>query len=368
MRIVHVIARFNQGGTATWLSNLVLGQRIAGNQVWLLAGNVEHGELEDPRFDILKGVRIGRMSRSISLLRDFLSFIELRKFLKVTNPDVINTHTAKAGLVGRLAALSLGKNRPIIIHTYHGHVLYGYFGSTVTLIFKIIERLLARSTDVILTSGLRVRNELLEAGIGNLDQYRVVKPGVQPIKKLNKTIARQKYKIPEAQLVIGWLGRFACVKRPDRVIELALHFPNLTFLLGGDGELFKEIKEGAPSNVVLAGWSEPNDIWSACDIALLTSNNEAQPISLVEAGTAGLPLIGEDVGSVSEVIENNISGYLTFDFASRLQAIQILSSDKQLRNTMGKSAAKFCTDTFSNEQFLMSHLLAYEEALKKKYL
>jgi len=368
MRIVHVIARFNQGGTATWLSNLVLGQRIDGNQVWLLAGNVEHGELEDSRFNMLQGVRIGRMTRSISLLRDFLSFIELRKFLKVTKPDVINTHTAKAGLVGRLAALSLGRNRPIIIHTYHGHVLYGYFGSTMTLIFKKIEKLLARFTDVILTSGVRVRNDLLEAGIGNLDQYRVVKPGVQPIKKLNKATAKQKYMISEAQIVIGWLGRFARVKRPDRVIELAFNFPNLTFLLGGDGELFKEIKESAPSNVVLAGWSEPKDIWSACDIALLTSNNEAQPISLVEAGTAGLPLIGEDVGSVSEVIENNISGFLTFDFASRLQAIQILSSDEHLRETMGTSAAKFCTNTFSNEQFLTSHSLVYEEALKKKHL
>lgn len=366
MRIVHVIARFNQGGTATWLSNLVLGQRNEGNEVWLLAGYVELSEIEDSRFKSLHGIRIGKMSRSISLSRDFITFIELRKFLKTTKPDVVNTHTAKAGLVGRLAALSLGKNRPAIVHTYHGHVLYGYFGSTVTAVFKKIEKSMAKSTDVILTSGVKVRDELLESGIGYFDQYRVVKPGVRPIDKLNKVKIRQKFSISEDKTVVGWLGRFAPVKRPDRVIELAYRFPDLIFLLGGDGELFQQIEESAPPNVILAGWSAPNEIWSASDIALLTSNNEAQPISLIEAGTSGLPLIGEDVGSVSEVISENNSGFLTYNFATRVQAISILSSDSDLRKAMGKEASNFCIRTFSNKQFLESHTSAYREAIKQK--
>jgi glycosyltransferase involved in cell wall biosynthesis len=366
MRIVHVIARFNQGGTATWLSNLVLGQRNEGNEVWLLAGNVQLGEIEDSRFKILDGVRIGKMSRNISIFRDFLTIIELRRFLKINKPDVINTHTAKAGLVGRLAALSIGKNRPAIVHTYHGHVLYGYFGKTVTSLFKNIEKFMAKCTDVILTSGVVVRDELIESGVGYLDQYRVVKPGVQPIDKLGKEKTRQKFSIPLDKIVVGWLGRFAPVKRPDRVIELAYRFPNLIFLLGGDGELFQEIKESAPPNVILAGWSEPNEIWSASDIALLTSNNEAQPISLIEAGTSGLPLVGENVGSVSEVISHNDSGFLTYDFDTRAHAISILSLDSHLRIAMGREASNFCIKTFSNRQFLESHMNAYREAIKRK--
>lgn len=366
MRIVHIIARFNQGGTATWLSNLVEGQRRAGNQVWLIAGNVELEEFEDPRFGLLGGIRVRKMSRRISPLRDLLSFLELRKFLKLTEPDLVNTHTAKAGLVGRLATLSLGKNRPAIVHTFHGHVLYGYFGKVATSLFKNIERVLARFTDLILVSGVKVRDELLECRVGNLGQYRVVRPGVQPIKKMDKETVRQKYSISGNHIVVGWLGRFAPVKRPDRVIELAHSFPDLIFLMGGDGELRHQIEDLAPPNVILAGWSEPDEIWSASDIALLTSNNEAQPISLVEAGTAGLPLIGEDVGSVREVINSNVNGFLTCDFETRSQAISILSSDMRLRQVMGEAAAKFCVKNFSCEQFLESHEQAYDEAFKMK--
>lgn len=354
-----MIARFNQGGTAAWLVTLIEGQRAFGDSVWLLAGNVQNGEKEDPRFSDLDGIRIRGLGRKISLLNDVKTIILIRKQLQVLKPDVINTHTAKAGLIGRIAAWSLGKNRPRIVHTYHGHVLYGYFGTLSSLVFNKIEKILAIITDLILVSGIKVKTELLQAGIGEDVKYVVVRPGVAQVDVLNKSDAKALFSISDEQIVVGWLGRIAQIKRPDRIIELALEFPKLTFLVGGDGELFDQIKNETPDNMHLVGWTTPSLLWSATDIALLTSDNEAQPISLIEAASLKLPLIGEDVGSVSEVIKDGVSGFLTKNHEQRTKAILELSTRPVLRAKMGGMAYEDFQNLFSVGQFIESHRQAY---------
>lgn len=363
MRVVHVIARFNQGGTATWLVNLIEGQRAQGDQVWLIAGNVEDGEVEDSRFAILGGIRIQKMIRSVSPIRDLQSIFEIRAYLREIGPDIINTHTAKAGLVGRIAAFSLGFKRPRIVHTYHGHVLYGYFGPVSNHIYRRIEIALAHLTDLILVSGIRVRKELLEAGIGNESQYVSIKPGVKQVERLGKSEVRKNLSLPQGVTVVGWLGRISPIKRPDRVIEVAHEFPNLVFLVGGDGELLRQIRKSAPSNVRFLGWTSPSILWSASDIALLTSDNEAQPISLIEAASLKLPLIGENVGSVSEVIKDGISGFLTNNLEERKRAIVELTSRPELPSSMGEMAFQDFRDLFSVGQFIDSHRKAYEKVV-----
>jgi len=364
VRIVDVIARFNQGGTAGWLNVLIQGQRLEGHEVVLLAGNVQAKEVEDGRFAELGGVHIQGLGRSISIFQDLKVFLTLRKILLEIDPDLINTHTAKAGLVGRLAARSIFKSKIAVVHTFHGHILYGYFGRIKTNIFVQLEKILCRLTDVILVSGLRVKKELISKNIGRDAQYIVIRPGVPPLKNISRNTVRQKLSITEDRFTIGWLGRLTDIKRPDRVLELAELLPNFIFLLGGDGELLESLRQKAPKNVILTGWTTPDDIWSASDIALLTSANEAQPISLVEAGSAGLPLIGENVGSVSEVIKNAVNGYLTHDLDSRIKAIEKLASDPELRHQMGEVAKKTAVEMFGVEQFLDSHKLAYEKAIK----
>jgi len=366
MRVVHVIARFNKGGTAVWLANLIEGQLIEGDEVWLLAGHTQEGEEEDSRFSELNGFRIRKMARSISPVNDFISFLEIRRKLREIRPDIINTHTAKAGMVGRLAALSLGKNRPAIVHTYHGHVLYGYFGKSLSKVFAFIEKLLTKITDLILVSGVRVKNELISVGIGKESQYVVVRPGVVPINLSNKSTIRRKLFIPDNKIVIGWLGRISQIKRPDRVIDLARVFPDLIFLIGGDGELLKSIKDGSPTNVVFLGWTTPSIVWSASDIALLTSDNEAQPLSLIEAGSARLPLIGEDVGSVSEVIQEGQSGFLTHNQEERVSAIDKLTRDSEMRSKMGEMASRVSQDLFGVQQFIKSHREAYQKLVSQQ--
>jgi glycosyltransferase involved in cell wall biosynthesis len=365
MRIVHVIARFNKGGTATWLVNLIEGQRALGDEVWLIAGKVEDSEVEDSRFTTLSGIRIPKLGRSVSPIKDFLSILELRAFLKEFDPDVINTHTAKAGMVGRIAAFSLGVKRPKVVHTYHGHVLYGYFGPITNFIYKRIEIALSRITDLILVSGIRVKNELLEAGIGNERQYVSVKPGIEPVERLKKSDARDKLQLSQDATVVGWLGRISQIKRPDRVIELAREIPQLTFLIGGDGELLQKIRMSAPPNVRFVGWTTPALVWSASDIALLTSDNEAQPISLIEAASLKLPLVGEDVGSVSEVIQSGESGFLANNFKERVEALMILESDPKLRMEMGEQAFVDFNSLFSRDEFIKTHRHAYERVVSQ---
>lgn len=366
MRIVHIIARYNQGGTAAWLSTLIEGQRLDGNEVLLLAGKVQDHETEDSRFGELSGSHIQGLGRKIAGFKDLRALWALRKFLIEFNPDLINTHTAKAGLLGRLAARTIFKKKISVVHTFHGHILYGYFGKIKTNVFVLLERLLSNLTDVILVSGIQVKRELRRKNVGKEHQYIVIRPGVLPVETLSRSTARQKLFVPENQIIVGWLGRLTEVKRPDRVLELAELFPEVIFLLGGDGDLVESLRMAAPKNVIFTGWTTPIDIWSASDIALLTSANEAQPISLIEAASAGLPLIGENVGSVSEVIQNNVNGYLTQDLDSRVKAIQQLVSQPELRRRMGDAAKKTAFELFGVEQFLDTHKLAYEKAIKTR--
>jgi glycosyltransferase involved in cell wall biosynthesis len=325
---------------------------------------VQEGEIEDDCFTVLGGKRISGLGRSISLLGDLQAIWQVRKLLKIESPDVLNTHTAKAGVIGRLAALSLGKNRPAIVHTIHGHLLYGYFSKIKTLIFIQIEKFLASRSDVLIAAGDNVRNELLSAGIGRKEIYVVARPSVRLGRVELKSEARSRLGISQSKVVVGWLGRFAQVKRPDRVIELAKRLNDLTFVIGGDGDLLTSLKVDLPSNVRLLGWTLPEEIWAVSDIALLTSDNEAQPISLIEAGLAGLPAVAENVGSVSEVIEENVTGFLVSSLEERIKAIRNLAENKDLRIQMGNSAKEYCENKFGRKQFLDSHLEAYELALK----
>ncbi len=365
MKILQIIARVNRGGTARWLDELITGLRSKGHEVLLAAGHVQAGETEDQIFQELSGHRIENLGRSISILSDLKALIEVRRYIVEYKPDLINTHTAKAGLIGRLAVASILKDRPTIIHTYHGHLLYGYFPKWKSNILIFIEKFLANFTDVLIAAGDKVKSDLLDAGIGREDQYIVARPGVKILDIGTKEQVRIKAGLPSDEIIVGWLGRLAPIKRPDRVIELAKIFREITFLIGGDGELLSSLEKDLPKNVKLLGWTNPKEIWSVSDIALLTSDNEAQPISLVEASLSGLPVIAENVGSVSEVVDSGVTGLLVTNQIERVDALKRLSSSSELRKKMGAAGKKYCEEKFGPQQFINSHLKAYETAIKR---
>ena len=366
MRVMQIITRVNRGGTARWIEVLTTGLAEHNIDSDLVAGIVQKDEIEDPAFEKFHGIRINGLGRNVSLFADLRALIEIRRKIVKHSPDVVNTHTSKAGALGRLAAFSLGRNRPAVVHTFHGHLLYGYFSPLKRKLLVLIERFLSHMTDIYISSGSIVRDDLIAAGVGTESEYIVVKPGIPDLIKVSRSEVRTKFEISESAVVVGWLGRMVEIKRPDRALEVARLNPEIIFLIAGDGELLQDLKVSAPTNVIFSGWSTPEEIWAASDIALLTSENEAQPISLVEAGYAGLPCVALGVGSVSEVIENGNTGYVAKDVNALSNYISELAVDLDKRTRFGENARKKMLQEFSVDAFISGHITAYERALEKR--
>lgn len=357
MRIFQVIARVNQGGTASWLETLVDGLRGRGHQVDLFAGFVEEFEHEDACFERLLGRRIIGLSKSIAPMADIKSIIAFRKILKSEVPDVINTHTSKAGVIGRIAAFGL----PVrVIHTYHGHTLHGYFSKYKSTFFAHIEKQLAHKTDVIIAVGKKVMDELVQAGIGNQEQYKVIYPGIKKIDFESRSKARILLSIGEEDIVVGWLGRLTKIKVPEKVLSLAAEFPETQFIIGGDGELMASLKSLLPSNVRMLGWVDPKIFWPACDLGILTSLNEGLPTAIIEAQLASIPVVSFNVGSVGEIVENGKSGYIcNTDSEFKIRFAELIADPKR-QVSMGTSGLQRCSSLFEVERFIDAHLSIYK--------
>jgi glycosyltransferase involved in cell wall biosynthesis len=360
MRVLHIITRLNVGGTASWLDQLTLSLQKSGHEVRILTGLTDKNEIPavmssecDIRFT-------PSLHKASNILKDFNSFWVIRKEIKLFNPTIINTHTSKAGLLTRLANVTLLNKRPKLVHTLHGHLLYGYFPKWKIRLITGIERFLGLFTDLVLVPGKNVAAEAKSAGLINHRKVIEVVPGV-PIP------STQRFSQESQRLRVGWLGRLTQIKRPDRVIELASMFPDVDFFMGGDGELMRSLQDARPSNVYLLGWVDANQFWGRIDIALLTSDNEAMPISLIEAGMLGLPAVTTNVGSTSEVVINNKSGLVVGTSTSDLaDALGKLIQSPELRTEYGENARTFTSSNFSPKNQLETHLQAYEIALGMK--
>jgi glycosyltransferase involved in cell wall biosynthesis len=244
--------------------------------------------------------------------------------------------------------------------------LYGYFGKLKVKVIVTIEKFLAQFSSLLIVSGERVRDELLEVGIGEKSKFVLIKPGIPALNFANKIETRKILGISSDAIVVGWLGRFTEIKHPERVLEIAAWAPNVFFLMGGDGELHELISQLAPPNVRLIGWTTPETLWGASDIAILTSDNEAQPISLVEAAMAGLPTIALNVGSIESVIADGETGFLVKNPREISERIIELVNKESLRSELGNRARIKMNKEFSEAQFIDSHLHSYEKALNSQ--
>jgi glycosyltransferase involved in cell wall biosynthesis len=358
MKIVHIITRFNVGGTATWLTNLSDSLIDSGNESFLFAGNIPKDEIEDRNLLEINGIRIRSLQQSFSPFQALLAFLQIRRSIKKLNPDIVNTHTSVAGVIGRLACLSLLKKRPTIVHTVHGHLLTGYFKSWKRAIVIGVERILSSFSDLILFSGERVRSEFINATKISSWKTALVSPGVAIA---SKTPHKSKQ---TGKVVVGWLGRFVPIKDPALAIEVARHMPDIEFKFGGDGPLLEECEKNASSNCYFVGWTSPERFWNGCDIALLTSKNEAQPISIIEAGLLKIPAVITPAGSAIEVVEDKVTGLVTEPQADKLsKAISELLKNRKLLESLGQNAQESYRIRYSLEKQLVDHLTAYKYAI-----
>jgi len=359
IKVLHIIARMNVGGTARYVSKVV--EAIPGSV--LATGLVQGSEVEDPCVADMKVIRIPHMGRKISPLNDLRALVEIYKVVRAFDPDIIHTHTFKAGLLGR----SLPGGNYKRVHTFHGH-LFGdqSLSDRAKGMITFAEKFLANRTALLISVGKKVGEELREAEIGLDQDWLSIAPGVNALPSHPESDARKELGLPQEELLVGWMARVTSVKNPQLLLDVAALLPEVTFVMAGGGDLLDEIAAKAPSNVKVIGWADASLFWSAVDLAISTSDNEGMPIALIEAQLAGVPVIATDVGSNSEVIEDGVTGIVTAKSAQELAgAVSKLVTDSGLRGSMGKAAVVRAQKEFGMERMITAHTTAYEALLRR---
>lgn len=367
---MRVIARLNVGGPALQIAGLARNLDESRFDHRIFAGEVGPGEADfiDLRARDVNVQRVRGLGRSPLLSDDLVAFWSLVRAMRDFEPHIVHTHTAKAGALGRIAADVA--RVPARVHTFHGHLLHGYFPPVVTAAVRITERALARRSDRLLAVGMRVRDDLLRAGIGRAEQYVVVPPGVEAPAALSRREARSLLGLDEDGVVVAFVARLTAVKRPDRLLDVIRAVlkrePAVVFLIVGEGPLLDETRAHArdvASSVHFLGWrGDVGNIYSAADIALLTSDNEGMPVSLIEASMAGVPCVTTDVGSAAEVVLTGETGYVAgADPESLAEAVVKLVRDAQLRKRMSDAARFHATKSFGIERLVETTERLYSE-------
>ena len=358
MKILHVIPRFNSGGTATWLNQLALGETFSQDQVYLAFGPCGSNESEEIVSDGYRVCRIASLRRSINPLLDIRALFSLCLLIRRINPDILNTHTFKAGILARLASKLVGKNSMQVVHTIHGHLKYGYFSPSISRLITFLERVLERITDGFIVAGNRLLLELEEENLLKSSFYEVILPGFD-----SDQIGRSKRS--ESAVQIGWIGRLTKIKRPDRVLEVARLIPEYSFLIAGSGELEGSLRKEMPSNVRLLGWVDPVTFWQGISAGLLTSDNEATPYAIIEANMAGIPFVATDVGSVSDVLLDGENGFLSEGDPKQLASkLKKLIEDESTLERFSQNAFEISREKFAVKRFQTEHRNFYLKLLK----
>ena len=365
IKVLHIIARMNVGGTARYVSEVV--DAIPGSL--LATGYVQGAEIEDSSVSAVKVIRLKHMGRKISPFNDLRALVEIYRVIREFQPDIVHTHTFKAGLLGR----SLPGGQYKRIHTFHGHLFADQSFSTLAKEFIMIsEKLLANRCALLITVGAKVGEELRAQEIGLDQDWISIPPGVNALPHHEKSAARtelllQHVALPHDAVLVGWMARMTSVKNPALLLEVAARLPDVNFVMAGGGDLLESIKAGAPANVKVIGWSDAQYFWSAVDIAISTSDNEGMPIALIEAQLAGLPVIATDVGSNAEVVEDGQTGIVTSRKVDELvAAVSQLVADRTLRTAMGAAGAQRAEREFSLHQMIEAHKQAYARVLASR--
>jgi len=386
--IARVITRLNIGGPSIQATRLTTALDSHGFHTTLLHGRLGDGEgdmsyLLPPSADARY---IATLCRPLSPLDDLRTLIRLYSEFRRRSPRIVHTHMAKAGLLARLAAaahnLTRGSApRARIVHTYHGHVLDGYFSPLATKVFITLERILAKLSDRIIAISPAIQSELLRTyRIGREDQYRVVPLGfdLSPFAAIDATAraaARRDLNLPGDALVVSTVGRLTAIKQHrlflDTIKRVSETHTNVIALIAGDGELRDDIVAYAASlgltdRVRMLGWRRDlATIYAATDVFLLTSRNEGTPVALIEAMASGVPGVSTDVGGVKDVIGGIETGRTAAfgDVDGLAAAINGLLADPSLRAATGEAARQRVLARYDIARLVADIATLYRELL-----
>lgn len=407
MKIVRVIARLNVGGPAKHVVWLTKGLQTAECEVVLVAGTVPPGEDDMSYFAAELGVTpvlIPEMSREISA-RDLTAIWKLYQLFRRERPDIIHTHTAKAGTVGRLAgflyrwltpATLLGRPRPChFVHTYHGHIFHGYYGERKTRLFLLIEKILARVvTDRIVVLSEQQRKEINEEfGVGRANQFAVIPLGLDTgsfTTSVNEQKFREELGLRADDLVVGIVGRLTEIKNHDlflraaaEFVESSKHDARTQFVIIGDGALRRTLEQQAASlgvadDVIFTGnLRDLEQVYAALDIVALTSKNEGTPLSLIEAMASGRAVISTAVGGVVDLLgkpletkdgvticERGISVPAN-DASAFAAGLERLAGDADLRRELAARGLLYVNSNYSIQRLISDIKTLYAGLMQK---
>lgn len=389
--VARVITRLNIGGPSIQAARLTTALEAHGYKTTLFHGRLGTGE-GDMSYLISPGADarfIETLCRPLSPLDDLRTLFRLYGEFRKMRPAIVHTHMAKAGMLGRLAAFGYNLTRGSaprakVVHTYHGHVLDGYFSKAATALFITIERALAMLSDRIVAISPAIREELLHTyRIGSETKYRVVPLGfdLAPFARVDaatRIAARRELQLPLDVPVIATVGRLTAIKQHrlflDTVARVIAAHPATIALIAGDGELRDELVAHAASlgigdQVRMLGWRRDlATINAATDVFLLTSRNEGTPVALIEAMASGVPGVSTDVGGVKDVIGGRDSGRTApFGDADGLarEIIELLG-DAALRAVMGERARARVLAQYDINRLVNDIAVLYRELLAER--
>jgi len=375
VRVLRIIARMNVGGPAVQVSGLMRGFNKEIFEHELLTGYCADDEadyLEKVATDV-KAIRIDGLGRSIKPRADLTALFSIMKEIRRFKPDVIHTHTAKAGVVGRMASILSG-HKSIRVHTFHGHLLHGYFGPGKTKLVILVEKYLAYFTDQLLAVGTKVKDDLIAVGIGSEMKFSVMPPGLQLAHVPDKSPARSELGLDQDKVYCAFVGRITQIKRPDRFLDVVASVKsrglNLEFVVAGAGEQLQYCQERAISEnlpITFLGWREDIEVvLAAADFVILTSDNEGTPLSLIQAGMVGIPVVATNVGSTNEIVVDRKTGFLTQLSVDQLaDAVAKLATDSVLRAEMGAAGQEYTMARYGVDRLVKDHQDLYLKLLTR---
>lgn len=373
IKVLRVIARLNVGGPALHVAYLTAGLAERGYDTTLVAGTLGRGEESMEFVADAKGVSIEvieELHRSVTPFRDVRAVLRLAELIRRERPTILHTHTAKAGAVGRVAALLAGRARPpIVVHTFHGHVLRGYFSRVVTFGFRTLERLLARTTTKLIAVSPEVRDDLVRLGVAPESKFAVIRLGIELDQRVSddasaRAETRRVLGLAGDPFVVGWVGRMTAVKRTDLVVRalraLVDRGVDARLLLVGDGPDRDRLERlahdlGVVKRCLFLGYQENvARFYDAIDALLLPSANEGTPVSVIESLAARRPAVATRVGGTPDVIRDGVDGFLvdSDDPDELAERLAELALDAPRRAAMGEAGRARVLDRYAVERLV----------------
>jgi glycosyltransferase involved in cell wall biosynthesis len=388
IRVLRVIARLNMGGPALHVSYLAKGLANRGYATTLVAGSLSHGEgsmayvAEDLGVPVLN---VSRLARELSPPNDALAVRTLVEIIRQERPHIVHTHTAKAGAIGRAAARLAGSARPpILVHTFHGHVLRGYFGPLQSEIYRRIEQTLAQVTDTLVAVSPEVRDDLVALGVASAEQFEVIRLGIELDQRLLAIDTGVDYRtllgVPEGAFVVGWVGRMTAIKRIADVVRAFAHLCSkgveARLCLVGDGPSRPEAEIvahelGVARKCLFLGYQrDVASFYRFFDAFVLLSGNEGTPVVAIESLAARRPVVATDVGGVSDVVQDGVGGFLVpvADPEAAGDKLALLARDPLLRERMGAAGEAWVRPRYAVSRLVDDVDRLYRRLLERKSL